>query len=367
MHNSKNRGFTLVELLVVIAIIGTLVGLLLPAVQSAREAGRRSACINNVKHLALGMHNYELANKGFPPAITGGGIGYDNIRNGSGVEGFSAQTLLLPYLEEQSLYDGLRGASTPASGTYSGQAWQMNSNTGSLAPYTGRRVPGFICPSVRPYGDPALVANCTYPVCVGPNVAWTQLNTRPIQSGTNDDDSACNGAIRLRKKNPLFTFSDGTSKTFLVSEQLLGTGTPRVTSTVAGFDLRRCVTTCGSINLPYQTTVDGAITQANIDAYLNNGTSSNYVGTMGRAWVTPSPNMTIVGTLCTPNYAKASGQVLKNDNIDGRGVQISRSEHGGGVVTAMADASVTFIADGIDILLYQGLGSRNGNESVAVP
>ena len=68
LHPSR-PGFTLVELLVVIAIIGTLVGLLLPAVQSAREAARRSACSNNVRQLALATHNYQSARSAFPPSM----------------------------------------------------------------------------------------------------------------------------------------------------------------------------------------------------------------------------------------------------------------------------------------------------------
>ncbi len=66
-RNSARSGFTLVELLVVIAIIGILVGLLLPAVQAAREAARRMQCSNNIKQLALSMHNYESSTKSFPP------------------------------------------------------------------------------------------------------------------------------------------------------------------------------------------------------------------------------------------------------------------------------------------------------------
>ena len=75
---SNRRGFTLVELLVVIAIIGILVGLLLPAVQAAREAARRMQCSNNLKQLALSAHNFESANRKFPPGYNG----EKNLSNG---------------------------------------------------------------------------------------------------------------------------------------------------------------------------------------------------------------------------------------------------------------------------------------------
>src|SRR3954452_8481348 len=67
------RGFTLIELLVVIAIIAVLIALLLPAVQAAREAARRAQCVNNLKQLGLGLHNYHSVNDGSPP---GGLVGY---------------------------------------------------------------------------------------------------------------------------------------------------------------------------------------------------------------------------------------------------------------------------------------------------
>ena len=94
---SKRRGFTLVELLVVIAIIGILVGLLLPAVQAAREAARRMQCSNNVKQIALALHNYESTHKTLPH-----GTPNCCINNG-----FNWAVMTFPYLELNNLYSSM--------------------------------------------------------------------------------------------------------------------------------------------------------------------------------------------------------------------------------------------------------------------
>src|SRR5687768_6007213 len=93
---SRQRGFTLVELLVVIAIIGVLVALLLPAVQAAREAARRTQCSNNLKQIGLAMHNYHDTHKQFPPAY---------VADSNGTPMHSWRVLILPYIEANHIYD----------------------------------------------------------------------------------------------------------------------------------------------------------------------------------------------------------------------------------------------------------------------
>ena len=104
---SSHRGFTLVELLVVIAIIGTLVGLLLPAVQSAREAARATQCRNNMKQMGLALHNYHDNFNVFPPALLNSGrynnSGYTTVTNP--VLNTTGWVFLLPYIDQAPAYN----------------------------------------------------------------------------------------------------------------------------------------------------------------------------------------------------------------------------------------------------------------------
>ncbi len=97
------RGFTLIELLVVIAIIAILIALLLPAVQQAREAARRSTCKNNLKQLAIALHNYHETHNVFPPAKLGSGM-YNNGGSGRVIKNTNGWILVLPFMEQGPLY-----------------------------------------------------------------------------------------------------------------------------------------------------------------------------------------------------------------------------------------------------------------------
>jgi prepilin-type N-terminal cleavage/methylation domain-containing protein/prepilin-type processing-associated H-X9-DG protein len=105
MRLVRQKGFTLVELLVVIAIIGILIALLLPAVQAAREAARRSQCTNNMKQIGLALHNYHDTYKSFPTGFI--------YRGGSGVANYGWNVAIFPYMEQQAFYDVLDAGNVP--------------------------------------------------------------------------------------------------------------------------------------------------------------------------------------------------------------------------------------------------------------
>src|SRR5262245_36851809 len=143
IRHSHHRGFTLIELLVVIAIIAVLIALLLPAVQAAREAARRVACVNNLKQIGLAIHNYHQINDVFPP---GGFPAYTPTANTGNNASPSAHARLLPFLEQQPLYNALNWnlpvINDPS--PFTGYAPYANSTV------TITRVAAFLCPSDTP-------------------------------------------------------------------------------------------------------------------------------------------------------------------------------------------------------------------------
>ena len=142
----RTRGFTLVELLVVIAIIGILVALLLPAVQAAREAARRSQCLNNLKQFGVAAHNYHDVYKHFPIGM--------QLTEGMSVTRSTFFIELLPYLEEQALQDQWEFTDLRWSG---GRPTDTNVTDDSATSRAASLISVFICPSDRFESNPFLL------------------------------------------------------------------------------------------------------------------------------------------------------------------------------------------------------------------
>ncbi len=241
MHGWR-RGFTLVELLVVIAIIGILVALLLPAIQAAREAARRSQCINNLKQLSLGAINHESALKQFPSAGMGHSwVGDPNYGHGRRQPGGWIYNTL-PFIEEQTIHDMGSGVGT---------GWNDAARKAIFAQRASMTIKTLICPSRRsggPYSNEngpegfknqdavTASARSDYAGNIGDGpdqafpggpgsletvgtAAWESI-TVPV--AYKYFSTAATGIFTYWSFNRLKSITDGTSKTYCIGEKWLG-------------------------------------------------------------------------------------------------------------------------------------------------
>lgn len=315
MKVSKTRGgFTLVELLVVIAIIGTLVGLLLPAVQQAREAARRSACTNNTKQMGLACLNYESTRKRLPAA---------NDRSDQSA-GWSWIVHVLPFIEEVNLYNNISSNTTRFSTGYSATAGgTANTNTG---------LPQLICPSST---------------LTSPNTGLTD-GQRAL---TNYKAAAACSLIA--GGTPCSTDGAGTNTGGGVLTQAIWTNmpSPSVNVSYGGIDLRQVGDGTS------KTVMIGEVCEATEASSWARGQTS---------WVTPSDQTGIVyATGANPPITKKIGRGQTGSFYAGTHQGLGSFHTGNLVLHCYADGHTSAISSDVDQGVLGAIFTRNNGEALA--
>ncbi|MFO1066031.1 MAG: DUF1559 domain-containing protein [Pirellulales bacterium] len=327
---SYRRAFTLVELLVVIAIIGILVGLLLPAVQQAREAARRMSCSNNLKNLGLGVLNYESSFKKLPSMQCGTGhINATYQRNA-----MSGWYAILPYIEQTAVYNSINSLN----GNFGVEPWNGNAIYGTT-------IPILECPSDVGPQDP-VDANRTrgrtsYGFCVGDDYAASQTYTSG-EERNNAAESLKKVPIRHRgifgrsNYESLAAITDGTSNTIMLAERSRADqiNTKGAVLMIAGDPATYVPLSCKAQFNGRQ--------YANPSLIFTGDTFAGYRLYAGNCF------FAAVSTILPPNSAVCG---IANGSASPHwfpGIWTSTSEHTGGIQACMADGSVRFISDSID-------------------
>ena len=364
MSFSKQRnGFTLVELLVVIAIIGILVGLLLPAVQAAREAARRMQCSNNLKQLGLAMHNYHDVHKATPLHMHRAAHDYGVGDSGN----LSWYFGVLPYVEESNAFNFL-----PSAFTGSGYSWNgIVSGNSELGQIARVQMSTFQCPSesVTNENVPGL-GNFNYVASSGPPrqlalpIEGTSSRSRGFishsrmaQAGPGTTNctgnwlSGSNNTVRFRD------ITDGLSNTCAVSESLVNDGSGNSN------DPRRNLYYTGSALIQVPGTNIADVVADGLANHVNWSSWSQY---KGLSWLYTSSwekhlyqHVFPPNTISIPGYNTDWFRCSEADSA-----VTPSSNHTGGVQVTMADGSVHFISENIDINTWWALGSCAGGEVV---
>jgi prepilin-type N-terminal cleavage/methylation domain-containing protein/prepilin-type processing-associated H-X9-DG protein len=360
-HSAPRRprsGFTLIELLVVIAIIGILIALLLPAVQAAREAGRRINCTSNLKQFGLALQNYESTFRSFPET--------------DAPNGFSVQARLLPYMEQVNL-QGLLDFTKPAFfGTWSTQT----PNTPFIAAFA-MPLPIMLCPS-----DPAPTLN-TVTISGTPYVygANNYMVSTGSATGTNYDQRWPTDGIVFENSSVRFAdVTDGTSNTVFMSESVRSIGQDMTlpAGTTPPFPYQYTLNGSSGVKSalqavpglqaaggPWSSFVNGAgmISNPNLDviwpAFTQwRGAGNTALRGRGTSWAATGALNTLTNGYTTPN-SRIPDLVTHFTGFFG-----PRSWHSGGANVAMGDGSVRFLTDGVNSVIHHFLHSRNGGEAV---
>lgn len=326
-RNRRRSGFTLIELLVVIAIIGVLIALLLPAVQSAREAARRSQCVNNLKQIALAIHNYAGVHDRYPIAR---GVRPNRPYDITSRYNYSGFAQILPYMEQRPVYNSINFDLTiplAAFGNTTAQATIVSS---------------FVCPSEN-QRTPLESAGTNYRFNEGSNVLYSSRETDTGNVNTTMPDP--NGPFFAERSIRLAEVIDGTSNTAMMTEKLFGDFNQGLAS------IRRDV----YVSPTWPTTLEEAY--QNCQAVDNSSTPTNGESSAGAPWLDGFLHTAIVKFNAPPN--KKSCYMYP-----ARLVMTASSNHPGGVNVAMCDGSVKFVKETVNRDTWRAIGSMNGGEIV---
>jgi prepilin-type N-terminal cleavage/methylation domain-containing protein/prepilin-type processing-associated H-X9-DG protein len=311
--SGSRRAFTVVELLVVIAIIGVLVALLLPAVQAAREAARRSACSNNLRQVGLALQNHHAALERFPP-----GRGAPSPRI------FSPHAYLLAFLEQNSISTAIDLEDAPApfstpTATYDG----MHNRAAAMS-----LVAAFICPSDPVQGRvPGSDYGATsYAGCAGSGASVGTL-------------TEADGVFFLGSAVQIKDITDGTSNTAAFSERPLGPGPPPE---------------AGAPNLMLEFPVATDPTEA---ACLS-ASGGSWNAERGAKWIVGNYGNTLYNHALPPN--PETWDCMNATQQKGR--MAARSHHPGGAHVLYCDGSATTVGDDVELAAWQAVATRAGSE-----
>jgi prepilin-type N-terminal cleavage/methylation domain-containing protein/prepilin-type processing-associated H-X9-DG protein len=335
---SSRRGVTLVELLVVIAILATTIGLLLPAVQTARETARRSSCTNNLRQIGVAAANHESARGRFP-------LGAESRQWDERPDfphqffRWSVLAHLAPYYEEERLLRSLDLTVPLYIGLSPGDIAPQN------RPIVKLTVPLFLCPSDVGLPVSDLFGPTNYAGCTGTG----------IDGGT---PFATDGLFGINSRTRARDVRDGLSKTVAFSESILGSG-PKATNSRDGIQT--------------DTGYGFVFTTPLTEAACSRPFYYNFTDLRGFSWANGEYRTTLYNHARQPNSGALDCLAALMTTADvakmyaGYGWRTARSRHRGGVTVGLADGSVRFVADAVDAAVWAAAATIAGGEVETLP
>lgn len=329
----RRSGFTIIELLVVISVIGLLIALLLPAVQAARETARRMWCSNNLKQIGLALHSYHDSHLVLPFGV---GPDNDGVISSLGTladRRYSAQSLILPYLEQATIHDRIDfnvapfhpfvNAATGNAAVLAAQGTNVVNGEAAKA-----YISVFLCPSDLDRLD----------------IIWSHNNYR-VCNGSNWSGRTGNGMFGQVSSVRFAQVTDGLSQTAMVSERVKGTSNKQVFDELSDlYDLTGIWTESNFRNACEQLT---ALTAAAYNQDIESG----------QTWLEGNMNWTRYNHVLPPNRISC-----KNGFTWDGVIMTASSRHNGGVNVVLGDGSMRFVADTVDSDLWRGLGTIGGSD-----